>query len=362
MSKDAPQILYDIRDVDIDNFVDLLTYIIENTKLKKNNIEILIELDYFSEYGDINYLLEVYNKHKELYKKTYVEKTKIKRIEEIKVEGGRRAFVRDVHHVGTGHHLEQFPRHMRDSSVSRRGHADAAQQGMSGSVRPNRFPGIPLVDAGIHDRRTFDIRDLHIHNPLGFHREVALLGGGWIGLDHFDLPGVAFGLGRDIQLTCGKAGQAVVTVRIGFDFGLGQVIKRIFHLVGVAGVDHTDRGPVNGSVAGLSKELPLNDAPRREFQVDGTHASALGHLDGLGGATPQIGTHLAQQGFDNDRTAGEASDLIAAIRATQHDGWRAAPGELVKEQDPGAGCGLLRACQTNRAEDLAGALDFEHNR
>lgn len=84
MSKDAPQILYDIKDVEIEDFTDLLVYISENTKLKKNNIEILIKLDYFSEFGDINYLLEIYKKFQELYKKTYVEKTKIKRISEIK--------------------------------------------------------------------------------------------------------------------------------------------------------------------------------------------------------------------------------------------------------------------------------------
>jgi DNA polymerase III alpha subunit len=84
ISKDAPNILYNIKDVVAEDFVDLLVYITENTNLKKNNIEILIQLDYFSEYGDINYLLKIYEKYKELYKKTYVGKTKIKRISEIK--------------------------------------------------------------------------------------------------------------------------------------------------------------------------------------------------------------------------------------------------------------------------------------
>ncbi|GCD11713.1 PHP domain-containing protein [Clostridium tagluense] len=84
MSKDAPQILYDMKDIELESFVDLLSHMMCNTKLNKKHIEILIKLDYFSEYGDINYLLGIYTKHQELYKKTYVEKTKIKRTIEIK--------------------------------------------------------------------------------------------------------------------------------------------------------------------------------------------------------------------------------------------------------------------------------------
>lgn len=80
ISKNAPQILYDMRNIEVDNFVDLLVYITENTNLNKTSMEILIKLDYFSEFGSINNLLETYKYFKEKYKKTYVETTKIKRI------------------------------------------------------------------------------------------------------------------------------------------------------------------------------------------------------------------------------------------------------------------------------------------
>lgn len=83
ISKDAPEILYQLRDIEVESFTELLVYLIENTKLNKTTITILIKLDYFSEFGTINNLLAIYEKFQERYKKTYVEKTKIVRIEEI---------------------------------------------------------------------------------------------------------------------------------------------------------------------------------------------------------------------------------------------------------------------------------------
>lgn len=84
ISKNAPQILYDIRDIEVDNFTDLLVYITEHTKLNKTNVEILIKMDYFSEFGGSNKLLSIYKCFGEHYKKTYVYATKLKRIEIVK--------------------------------------------------------------------------------------------------------------------------------------------------------------------------------------------------------------------------------------------------------------------------------------
>lgn len=84
MSKSAPKILYSMRNKQFVHPIDLLIYLLEETKLNKTDVEILIKLDYFSEFGKINYLLEMYNMFSDRYKKTYVEKTKVTRIQEIK--------------------------------------------------------------------------------------------------------------------------------------------------------------------------------------------------------------------------------------------------------------------------------------
>lgn len=80
ISKNAPDILYNMKDLEFKNFVHLLAYIEEFTSLNKTTMNILIKLDYFSEFGTINNLLEIYSFFKEKYKKTYVDATKQKRI------------------------------------------------------------------------------------------------------------------------------------------------------------------------------------------------------------------------------------------------------------------------------------------
>lgn len=83
ISKNAPDILYELRDFKADTFTDLLIELVEHTALNKTTIEILIKLDYFSEFGTAKNLLAIYEKFQDRYKKTYVEKTKIIRREEV---------------------------------------------------------------------------------------------------------------------------------------------------------------------------------------------------------------------------------------------------------------------------------------
>lgn len=81
ISKNAPQILYDMRDVEVGTFTDLLLYIANNNiSLNKTTMEILIKLDYFSEFGTINNLLSIYSLFKKEYNKDRTEKTKEKKI------------------------------------------------------------------------------------------------------------------------------------------------------------------------------------------------------------------------------------------------------------------------------------------
>ncbi|QSF43351.1 DNA polymerase III subunit alpha [Paenibacillus tianjinensis] len=69
-------------------FIDLLVDISENTSVNTRQLDILIRLNFFSKYGSCGLLLAIYNEFssgKAQYKKTYVEKTKFKRLEELRL-------------------------------------------------------------------------------------------------------------------------------------------------------------------------------------------------------------------------------------------------------------------------------------
>ncbi|MNH66509.1 DNA polymerase III subunit alpha [compost metagenome] len=69
-----------------DSFVDLLVDITQKTSVNSRQLDILIRLNFFSMYGNSGLLIAIYNEFsngKSQYKKTYVEKTKIKRIDEL---------------------------------------------------------------------------------------------------------------------------------------------------------------------------------------------------------------------------------------------------------------------------------------
>lgn len=59
ISKVTPQQLYELGDREFDSFVDVLRAIKDETKLKKTDIDILIKLDYFSDFGNPNELLKM---------------------------------------------------------------------------------------------------------------------------------------------------------------------------------------------------------------------------------------------------------------------------------------------------------------
>ena len=83
IGKNTPQELYDIPK-DITNFIDLLVHIKENTKIKKNEINILINIGYFQDFGGIKKLLKIYEEFITKYSKTNSEKTKNKKIQDLK--------------------------------------------------------------------------------------------------------------------------------------------------------------------------------------------------------------------------------------------------------------------------------------
>lgn len=63
--------MYQMRDAKYANFIDLLYDLKNQTKIKRNQIEILIKLDFFSEFGETNILLKQY----ELFEKLAGKKT-----------------------------------------------------------------------------------------------------------------------------------------------------------------------------------------------------------------------------------------------------------------------------------------------
>ncbi|WP_223879770.1 DNA polymerase III subunit alpha [Paenibacillus spiritus] len=79
--------LLDISKNTYETFVDLLVDITQNTSVNTRQLDILIRLNFFFKFGNNGLLLKIYEEFsngKQQYKKTYVEKTKLKRIEELK--------------------------------------------------------------------------------------------------------------------------------------------------------------------------------------------------------------------------------------------------------------------------------------
>ncbi len=82
--------LYEIGKNEYPDFTTLLIELTENSTINIKQIVILIKLDYFSEFGKNGLLMKIFDNFnstsENMYKKTYVEKTKIKRIEMLKQE------------------------------------------------------------------------------------------------------------------------------------------------------------------------------------------------------------------------------------------------------------------------------------
>lgn len=86
LNENCAKELYNRKDNAYNNFVELLVDLEENSTINSKQIKILIQLDFFDEFGKAGTLLNIYNEFSEgqfKYKKTYCEKTKQKRLEEL---------------------------------------------------------------------------------------------------------------------------------------------------------------------------------------------------------------------------------------------------------------------------------------
>ena len=81
ISKNAGSILYDLKDNHYDTFCDLLVDI--GNKINSKNIQILIRLNFFSEFGTISKLLKIYELYTNLYGKIQISKDKYPKLNNI---------------------------------------------------------------------------------------------------------------------------------------------------------------------------------------------------------------------------------------------------------------------------------------
>jgi len=84
LSENVADELFELGKKQFNSFIDLVIEITENTIVNSRQMAILIKLNFFEEFGGNKFLLNIYEVFSSKYKKTYVEKTKVKRIEEIK--------------------------------------------------------------------------------------------------------------------------------------------------------------------------------------------------------------------------------------------------------------------------------------
>ena len=76
LNKTSADKLYELRDNKYDSFIDLL-YDLKSISINSRQLEILIKLDYFSEFGDINKLLKAVDIFDQLYDKSGIKKDKL---------------------------------------------------------------------------------------------------------------------------------------------------------------------------------------------------------------------------------------------------------------------------------------------
>jgi DNA polymerase III alpha subunit len=81
ISKDAGEILYNLKDNKYNSFIDLLIDI--GNKINSKNINILIRLDFFSEFSTIPKLLKVYELYQTFYGKKQISKDKYPNLNKI---------------------------------------------------------------------------------------------------------------------------------------------------------------------------------------------------------------------------------------------------------------------------------------
>lgn len=77
LNSGAAEYLYSLRDNKYNNFIELLEQIEEDKKINSRQMEILIQLQYFEEFGKNNKLLDLYKYFKKIYGRKTIAKEKL---------------------------------------------------------------------------------------------------------------------------------------------------------------------------------------------------------------------------------------------------------------------------------------------
>lgn len=84
VSTECAQELYDLRFMKFEDFTQLLVYMRENTSVNLRQVKVLVAINFFGEFGKNKKLMQVTERFYERYSKQHTDKTKEKRIKEIR--------------------------------------------------------------------------------------------------------------------------------------------------------------------------------------------------------------------------------------------------------------------------------------
>ena len=99
--------LYEMRDIHFNNFMEFLRYTKNNTTARFNQIEALIKLEYFEEFGDIHYLLSCLEVFKKYFKRSELKKAEVEELH-LDIDFVRSISIKETPKKFTGINMESF--------------------------------------------------------------------------------------------------------------------------------------------------------------------------------------------------------------------------------------------------------------
>ena len=159
MNANGAEELYELGKNNYDSFVALLADIKEKTCLDSNQLDILIKLDFFSEFGDVNNLLKIVEIYNSLYKRKQFNKADLEQYgvpeEQLKKYVGKETakLYKDVDVTGL---ITELTSKVNEPHLSLMGHIRYEEEllGYPTSVDPN------------YDKRDYFICDIHSNKAV----------------------------------------------------------------------------------------------------------------------------------------------------------------------------------------------------
>lgn len=163
MSAVVAEELYELRDVNYLNFIELLDDIKDNTSADSRQIDILIKLDFFSEFGEINDLLDIKDKWDKYSTKKTVKKDsemlKVLGIDNVRAHAGKET-EKQFSNVDMSAVLNEWVRHRNhiETSDFDKMDCEAEYLGYISTTNPNMKPGYwYVVDVGGYNKNVLNL-------------------------------------------------------------------------------------------------------------------------------------------------------------------------------------------------------------